>query len=355
MAIPVLLCAAAIPALQPSLAQHPWRSRAAIVISAFMAWAAISAFWSTASPIVLLVKLSFLLPLGAAFAIAAGAVAPRLTLAGAVAAFVVLGLFLGSEALDGMALGRLAAPTEPLLTRTPSRGAVIVLGLAWACVGALAVWRRPLSAALALAATGWLSLQFGQAANTVAFLAGLAAGMAALLWPRAAALGTCGGLAAWTLAGPLATPHLTALFPPGALPHSFAARVEIWNYAIARIFEHPLIGRGLDASRAVSDQLTVGDETFHAIPLHPHSASLQIWYETGLVGAALAATALCLAGWELAKRAQQDGRIANAAGVATIAAFGVIANVSYGLWQEWWIAAFFVAGSANAALRAARA
>ena len=355
MVIPVLLSGAALPAAKPSLVRNLQRSAAALAVLAFLAWAMISSLWSTTFPIVLLAKLLLLLPLGAAFARAAGVSAPSLTLAGALAAFAVLALLLGAEALDGLLLTRLANPEEPLPARAPSRGAVVLLSMAWGCCAALAVWRRPALAALSVGAAGWISLQFGQSANTVAFAAGLAAFGAALVWPRASALGVCCGLGGWTLAAPFATPLLTAQLPISALPHSFAARVEIWNYAAARILERPLIGRGLDASRAVTDRITVDGESFRAIPLHPHSASLQIWYETGFIGAALAAAAICIVGRALARRVHTDGRIATAAGAATLATLGVIANVSYGLWQEWWIACFFVAAAVNAALRAAKA
>ena len=57
------------------------------------------------------------------------------------------------------------------------------------------------------------------------------------------------------------------------------------------------------------------------IPLHPHSGSLQIWYETGAVGAVLAALALLAGGWALA-RAFKDNRLGAAAAAASLATLG---------------------------------
>src|SRR5262249_38949885 len=108
---------------------------------------------------------------------------------------------------------------------------------------------------------------------------------------------------------------------------------------------------GLDASRAVTDRLQVRDVNIRAIPLHPHSASLQIWFETGAVGAALAAGTLIAAGFALS-RLLANNRPTAAASCATLASLGLIANVSFGLWQEWWIATMFIAAALTAAIGA---
>ena len=71
---------------------------------------------------------------------------------------------------------------------------------------------------------------------------------------------------------------------------------------------------------------------------------MQIWFETGAVGAALAAAALLACGWSLSRRLRDD-RATAAAAAATIAAIGVIANVSYGVWQEWWDATMLLAAA----------
>jgi O-antigen ligase len=91
-----------------------------------------------------------------------------------------------------------------------------------------------------------------------------------------------------------------------------------------------------------------------ALPVHPHSASLQIWYETGAVGALLAAGALLTAGLRMS-RAYARNRPAAAAACATLASLGLIANVSYGVWAEWWMATMFAVAALVGALSHQRA
>jgi O-antigen ligase len=182
---------------------------------------------------------------------------------------------------------------------------------------------------------GALSAQFGMDANLLAFAVATFAFWFAFAFPRVAIISVSGVLALWLLAAPFVTPLIFAdAHFVESLPKSWAIRGEIWRFACERIAEQPWIGRGIDASRAFTEQITVRGETMRALPLHPHSASLQVWLETGAVGAALAALALLCGGWGLA-RTFRDNRSAAAATTATMAAIGLFANVSYGAWQEW--------------------
>jgi O-antigen ligase len=190
-----------------------------------------------------------------------------------------------------------------------------------------------------------LSLPSGQLAHSIAAAAGLFVFALAYAAPRLAVLAASWPFAVWMLIAPFVTP--LALANPKLierLPDSWAMRAGIWDYVCVRILENPWFGHGLDASRAVTDRITVRGLEIRGIPLHPHSASLQVWYETGLVGAALAAAALLVGGWALS-RAAKERRAAAAAAAASLASLGVIANVSYGAWQEWWIATMFVAAA----------
>ena len=84
---------------------------------------------------------------------------------------------------------------------------------------------------------------------------------------------------------------------------------------------------GIDASR-----------TFGlAIPLHTHNAALQLWLELGSVGAALAAAFFAwivyrIVAWTGVNR--RDGAMA----AATLVSYLVIGGLSFGIWQEWWLA-----------------
>jgi O-antigen ligase len=110
-------------------------------------------------------------------------------------------------------------------------------------------------------------------------------------------------------------------------PPSWDARLNIWAFAANKIVEHALRGWGIDASRMFGN----------AIPLHTHNAALQLWLELGALGAALAAAFFAwvlyrVVAWTGANR--RDGAMA----VATVTAYVMIGGLSFGVWQEWWLA-----------------
>src|SRR5205807_9032712 len=84
-------------------------------------------------------------------------------------------------------------------------------------------------------------------------------------------------------------------------------RLIIWRFTIDRIDERPLLGWGMDASRALPGGSTEirqymglpNEFLFDRVkgevqPLHPHSAILQLRVELGIAGAVIGAA---LVGW----------------------------------------------------------
>lgn len=130
--------------------------------------------------------------------------------------------------------------------------------------------------------------------------------------PMVVLWGVRSGLFAW----------LHAIAPP-----SWDARLNIWAFAANKIVEHALRGWGVDASR------TFGN----AIPLHTHNAALQLWLELGALGAALAAAFFA---WVLYRIVAWTGenRRDGAMAAATLTAYVMIGGLSFGVWQEWWLA-----------------
>jgi O-antigen ligase len=360
----VLVLVAGLLSIRPSLVLAAWKKRPVVIglLLAFTAWAVLCAAWSPYQAVEQGLKVALLVPVGLMFAAAATADADmrRLTAAGGLATVIVLIVLLAIEAGMDMPFNRAAQPDiDPgQLIRNVGRGAAFLVVVAWGAVASLFAvggGARFGAAALVLAATAAISLQFDQFANAVAFAAGLAAFMFAFALPRFGVLVVTGGLALWALIAPFATPLiLSNQRLVDALPLSWAARAGIWDFVCARILEQPLIGHGLEASRAVEDRIQVRELDMRGIPMHPHSASLQIWYETGAIGAVLAATALLLGGSWLA-RAYGGDRTSAAAAAGTIAAAGVIANVSFGAWAEWWIATMFIAAAIVGSVKARRA
>ncbi len=119
---------------------------------------------------------------------------------------------------------------------------------------------------------------------------------------------------------------------------SWSQRMTYWRHAQDWIGDHPLRGWGLDASRMFGP----------GIQLHPHDSALQIWLELGLIGAVAAAVlwAAILAGLG---RNRRDLTAAACAGSAM--AYLTFSAVSFGVWQEWWLAIGAVACATGAALQ----
>jgi O-antigen ligase len=328
----------------------------------FIAWANITALWSSYKPGALDEMQGLKLALGvlaiAGFTAAAGASpkARAVIRAAAVAAALVLSAGLLVEAFAGMAINRLAQPDvgAGVLERNPGRGVAVLVVIGLGAIGALVggdglertLWKL-LAVLMAI-----LSAQFNMAANAAALALGLVAFIFAYHAPRFALAALGLGLGAWVLAAPFVLPWLAG--QPGLadqLPLSWQVRLDIWSYVGARIWEAPLLGHGLDASRAVEGLGQVGDLRFPQVPLHPHSAPLQIWFELGAVGAGLMALLLAVGGF-MAARALARQPAAAAAGCAGVVALAALWSVSYGAWQEWIVALIgVVLALANAARR----
>ncbi|MFT4090650.1 MAG: O-antigen ligase family protein [Asticcacaulis sp.] len=134
-------------------------------------------------------------------------------------------------------------------------------------------------------------------------------------------------------------------FKPFA-PPSWDARIDIWQFGADRLFEKPLLGWGFNTSR------NFGSEN---IPLHPHNMPIQVGLELGYVGVVILALFWVLlvlrigrgeeaAAPEMQELQSLDGpavvvkRDTRPYALATAAAFFTIACLSFGIWQEWWLA-----------------
>lgn len=365
MALPLLLSLAALAALGPALFRQVLEKRplvlAILLLLAF--WAEFTSLWSPwDGPTGL--KVLALLALGLCFVAAAGAneKAGALTLSAAAAAFLVLAVLLGVEAAFDMPLNRAIQPelAEGELNRNPSRGLIVLLALTWPVVAWLLAHRRGWSATLAgaiMIAACALSLQFDQLVTAIGLGASSLVFAIALFARRFAILVTSFGLAVWMLFAPFVTPLLVS--NPQlveSVPLSWAHRIAIWRYTCARILEQPWFGHGIDSGRTTTDMLVIRGLETRGIPVHPHSASLQVWHDLGLVGALLSAALLAYGGLRLSRAFAHD-RYAAAATAAVLSMFGLMANVGWSVWQEWWMATLLLTAALIGALgaRAARA
>ena len=335
---------------------------ALLLLLGFVGFAAASTLWSPYEPGNWEQYQGAKLALGALgaalFCAAAGASARSRALvrAAAAAGGLVLLTLLAIEAFADMPLNRMAQPLAEtgVLERNPGRGVAILVIMAFGVMGALMdrdtlariLWR------VVFVGAAVLSLQFNMAGNAVAFGVGFIAFLIAWRAPRFALTALGLGLAVWVVAAPFILGWLAQQESIAqALPLSWQVRLDIWGYVAPRIAEAPFLGHGIDASRTITGLGQVGDLTFPQVPLHPHSAPLQVWYELGAIGAALLAATLA-AGGILAGRALSAQPGAAAAACGGIAALATLWSISYGAWQEWVIALCGVAlALANAARR----
>lgn len=341
----------------------PWTKAAPLALAAFALWAAATAMWSPGRGGEQAAKLlaTLLVGLSLTFA-AAGLPATRrpIVRASVLAGMSVLALLLGVEALFDMPFNRAAQPEAltGLLLRNPGRGVLVLDVFGFAALAAALMSRNSavrfgLSAALVLA-MALLSLQFEMSANAAAFLLGAGLFLVAYAAPRIGLALVGGGAALWLLIAPwtmlLGRGALTAL--EQKLPVSWGMRLEIWSYAAQRISEKPALGWGLDSARTFDEERRFHGFSYQAIPLHPHSVSLQIWLETGAIGAVLGALAILLC-TRAAVRRFGDDRLAAAAACGGGGAMWLAWNCSYGAWQEWFLALPFILSAAALALRRA--
>jgi O-antigen ligase len=207
--------------------------------------------------------------------------------------------------------------------------------------------RRVLAGALVVVTLGAICILVGETVRT-AFLLGLATAVMLYHWRgsltrAAAALSIVLIVGAPLLFPPLvridvveeATRHMTK--------NSLRHRLEIWSFVGDRIAEKPLLGWGLDSSRAIpggNQPIPGGYPGQVMLPLHPHNAPLQLWLELGAPGALLFAVFVARV-WLALGTASWPRLYAAAAGGSVVTAL-VVALASYGTWQEWFISSEFL-------------
>jgi O-antigen ligase len=346
-----------------------------VLLALLSAWEAITALWSPIpehslleSGRFLLLGAGGLLVLGRAAALGDGE-AERLfyaLLAGIVAALLLLQF----ELRSGEAIARyvLRIPAERFATigvARYDRGITVLLLMAWPAAAGLAARRRWLGVALLALAVGATVGEFFSRASIVALIIGLGGMLLALRLPRLTAVSMVGAALVISFVFPLAAPdgagieRIRIAWP--ILRESAVHRLVIWRFVAERIGDRPVLGWGMDASRALAGgkdlindrypEVTI-NERAEALPLHPHNAALQWRLELGLPGTLLALAALARMLWPLARmpglwhRALVFGYAASALTVALL---------SFGAWQAWWLSTLWLGAALVAKLGETRA
>ena len=158
------------------------------------------------------------------------------------------------------------------------------------------------------------------------------------------------------LSGAIAQLRATGL----PLPKSFFSRSYSWELVGSKIGEAPLIGHGPEASHTWQD--TFGDhpawladatarfgdsyawEGYRVVPIHPHNMPIQIWAETGMLGAVLASMFLFFLGWRL-KPPEEWPPVSKYAAAGLAGACVAICSFAYSMWNEAFWASIVIASA----------
>ena len=328
-----------------------------ILFAGLLGWAALGLAWSIdpGAGIDQWPRVAYLLFAGTLMAATAAALAPddartagRALVWGMAAAAAMLVV----EAATGGGIKALVGnKSDPVMAL--KAGSTILVLLLWPTLALLVDDGRRLAAvALAVAVALPLALLDGRAAFLAVLLGAV---LFPLAWvvPRTTAAALVAVAAVGILAAPLLTLHLAYPMLGGfgdgdpMLPFSGRHRLEIWRFAAERILERPWTGWGLNVSRVFPGGERILDPASGAMqmPLHPHNAALHWWLELGLPGALAGAAAVAL----FARAAVRlPTRATRAAGLALVGSALVVSMLSYGAWQNWWLAAMGLAAAAMA-------
>lgn len=235
---------------------------------------------------------------------------------------------------------------EMMNTNVPKRGAALFCLLAWPAALAFDRLVRPGWALLPPAVFALVLLPLTSRSAIVGIAIGIVVFLAACRWATAVRRGLAGVVGiAFVAAIPIAL-FLDRVLNVTEWEWLFTSarhRVEIWGMAADRALTTPLLGQGIDSSRAL---VPMGEVSKFSplngslLPLHPHNAALQIWLELGAAGAALALAAVLMLLAGTARLPQREQPFA----LALLASGLAMLSTAYGIWQAWWMAGFLAAG-----------
>lgn len=352
LVLPVLACLTAAPNRSAVFSALP--PKVLMLIAGLAAWSLVTVWWSP-RPTVSLELWFRVVGIGLCgmvlFATAAKASADDVRFLDGVffvSGWLFIALFTVELLSDG-ALIRLAVSLWNLLTPwdtgppTPSllllQGSAALAIFAWPCM--LAIRRRSTAAVASLFALAVTALLVNQnmEASLVAFAGALVVFLAVYRFPRWGSAAFLAGLALVNLALALAAFEIVSAEQQDGINLIMSGgtkeRLYILDYVYEKINQHPLMGWGFDGSRAIGQE-TLSNFGNASIPLHPHNLWAQAWLELGLIGFVLVVSLAVAVTMTIA--ASGRGRTAVAVAVAAVATYLLIGNISYGMWQNWWLA-----------------
>lgn len=120
-----------------------------------------------------------------------------------------------------------------------------------------------------------------------------------------------------------------------AISNSANWRLAIWNRVLEVVDKEPFFGNGVGVLRTMKELIPAGEMKGQMlIPNHAHNMILQLWVETGAIGATLAALAIVFAGFRMPQ--PRTLGVAGFLAAALAGQFMTVALVSFDLWADWW-------------------
>jgi O-antigen ligase len=335
-----------------------------LILLVFLAWGGATAIWSL-SPAATLLRVAKLAWILAALWVvlrvggtAEGFIVERRRLLealslGAAAAMVLVAVERASAGWFFEVLGLAQPHRDPDIQATRVfKGIAALVVISWCLLPQLLARYGRVFCLAAVSALGLLVLWAGSLAAVLAF--GAATLVFALSWRfgrrflevlRVGVVGLVLLLPAAGLSGQ--APFVDAVSASQsaglAVPGSGLHRAYIYDFVLKAIWQRPLAGWGVDAvSLLPGAEAVIPSLQRNLLPSHPHNAVLEVWVETGAVGAILGAVVLWLILRRIENGAAHRGEAAAAA--AAFAAYLVIGLLSFSLWATWWLSLAVITG-----------
>jgi len=342
-----------------------WVWPLALLLFLLAVWATLSAVWSILPRHSVIEGLRLLLVAASGVVLLAAGCTLSARERQLVAAAACIGLVLGlalllfKASIDALVMRLILGHAVPLTHF--DRGATTLVLALWPVLAAATGRHAFAGFAFALASVASVFALDSDAA-VLAIVVGFAGFAAGWLAPRLAAASLAIGLALAAAALPLAIPDYSTVLAVHQhapwIKWSGIHRLLIWRFTADRIGERPLLGWGMDASREIPGGKTHFADLFpnaglpsdaEALPLHPHNAVLQWEVELGIPGTVLCLAIVWWGLWRIGFAAALP-RGARAGALAWAVSALVIALLSYGIWQAWWLSALFLTAATYAAI-----
>jgi O-antigen ligase len=169
----------------------------------------------------------------------------------------------------------------------------------------------------------------------VSIAAGLTAVAIVRLFPRNGFRILGAILAFIVAAAPLFFEYITRGADAATATTSAEWRLAIWRRVLEVIHKDPIFGQGLGVLRTMKETIPTGKFAGELyVPNHAHNMVLQLWAETGAIGASLVVVAILSASFRMPQPRALS--VAGFLAAALAGQFMAIALVSFDLWNDWW-------------------